>query len=125
MIGEGGDRRFHPWGGHQNRPFREWDYMIPYMVGQLASNSSYLTRGLVKYVHGRGYFRAVPSQNSDEFVTSPTSRIVERVCKGMGYVGPKFGTHVPDRGAVEYLNLLILERLSRKLDASCTLVMLC
>ena len=41
------------------------------------------------------------------------------------YVGPKFGTHVPDRGAVEYLNLLILERLSRKLDASCTLVKLC
>ena len=49
----------------------------------------------------------------------------ERECKGSGYVGPKFGTHVPDRGAVEYLNLLILERLSRKLDASCTLVMLC
>ena len=40
-------------------------------------------------------------------------------------VGPKFGTHVPDRGAGEYLNLLILERLSRKLDASCTLVKLC
>ena len=49
----------------------------------------------------------------------------ERECKGSGYVGPKFGTHVPDRGAVEYLNLLILVRLSRKLDASYTLVMLC
>ena len=32
---------------------------------------------------------------------------------------------MPDRGAVEYLNLLILERLSRKFDASCTLVKLC
>ena len=44
--------------------------MIPYMVGKLAPNSSHLTRGLVKYVPGRGYFRAVPSQNGDKFVTS-------------------------------------------------------
>ena len=49
----------------------------------------------------------------------------ERECKGSAYVGPKLGTHVPDRGAGEYLNLLILVRLSRKLDASCTLVKLC
>ena len=33
----------------------------------------------------------------------------ERECKGVGEVGPKFGTHVPDLGAREYLNLLILE----------------
>ena len=45
--------------------------MIPYMVGKLASNSSHLIRGLVKYVPGRRYFRAVPSQNGDEYVTSP------------------------------------------------------
>ena len=45
--------------------------MIPYMVGKLASNSLRLTRGLVKYVPGRGYFRAVSSQNRDKFVTSP------------------------------------------------------
>ena len=38
---------------------------------------------------------------------------------------PKFGTHVPHLGAGEYLNFLILERLLRKLDASCTLVKLC
>ena len=38
-----------------------------------------------------------------------------RECKGSGYVGPKFGTHVPARGAGKYLvHLLILERLSRK-----------
>ena len=35
--------------------------MIPYMVGKLAPNSSHLTRGLVKYVPGRGYFCAVSS----------------------------------------------------------------
>ena len=29
--------------------------MIPYMVGKLAPNSSHLTRGLVKYIPGRGY----------------------------------------------------------------------
>ena len=45
--------------------------MIPYMVGRLAPNSSHSTRGLVKYVSGRGYFRAVSSQNGDKIVTSP------------------------------------------------------
>ena len=45
--------------------------MIPYMVGKLAPNSSHLTRGLVKYVSGRGYFHAVPSQNGDKHVTPP------------------------------------------------------
>ena len=39
--------------------------MIPYMVGKLAPNSTHFTRGLVKYVPGRGYFRAVSSQNGD------------------------------------------------------------
>ena len=45
--------------------------MIPYMIGKLAPNSSHFTRGLVKYIPGRSYFRAVPSQNGDKFVTSP------------------------------------------------------
>ena len=54
--------------------------MIPYMVGKLAPNSSHLTRGLVKYFPGRGYFRAVSSQNGDKVVTSPPAPpIVERV----------------------------------------------
>ena len=53
--------------------------MIPYMVGKLAPNSTQLTRGLVKEVPGRGYFRAVPSQNGDKSVTSPPSPIVERL----------------------------------------------
>ena len=46
---------------------------IPYMVGKFAPNSWHLTRGLVKYVPTWGYFRAVPSQNEDKFVTSPPS----------------------------------------------------
>ena len=45
--------------------------MIPYMVGKLTPNLSHLTRGLVKYVPGRGYFRAVPFLNGDKYVTSP------------------------------------------------------
>ena len=44
---------------------------------QAAPNSSHLTRGLVKSVPGRGYFRAVPSQNGDKYVTSPPLAIVE------------------------------------------------
>ena len=70
-------RRFRPRGWHQNNP-RGQDYMIPYMVSKLAPNSTHFTRGLVKQVPGRGYFRAVPSQNGDKFVTSPPP-IVERL----------------------------------------------
>ena len=50
--------------------------MIPYMVSKLAPNSSYLIRGLVKYVPRKDYFRAVPSQNGDKYVTSPPPPIV-------------------------------------------------
>ena len=53
--------------------------MIPYILGKLAPNSSHLTRGLVKYVPGRGYFCAVFSQNGDNYVTSPPPSIVELV----------------------------------------------
>ena len=53
--------------------------MIPYMVGKHAPNSLHLTRGLVKSVPGRGYFRAVPSQNGDKYVTFPPPPIVELV----------------------------------------------
>ena len=54
-------------------------YMIPYMVGKLAPNLSHLTTGLVKYVPGRGYLRAVPSQNGEKYVKSPPPPIVELV----------------------------------------------
>ena len=41
------------------------------MVSKLAPNSTHLTSGLVKHIPGRGCFRAVPSQNGDQIVTSP------------------------------------------------------
>ena len=50
--------------------------MISYMVGKLAPNSTHSTRGLGKYVPGSGYFRAVPSQNGENIVTSPPTSIV-------------------------------------------------
>ena len=48
-----------------------------------------------------------------------------RECKGVGDVGPKFETNLGVRGAREYFILLVLDRLSRKLDASCTVVKNC
>ena len=53
--------------------------MIPYMVGKLVPNPTHHTRGLVKYVPGRDYFGSVPSQNGEQFVTSPPLSIVEWV----------------------------------------------
>ena len=56
--------------------------MIPYMVGKLAPSPTYSTRGSAKYVPGnKVYFRAVPSQNGDKFVTPPPPLIVERVSR--------------------------------------------
>ena len=49
------------------------------MVGKLALNLTQFTTGLVKYVPGRGFFRAVSFQNGDKFATSPTPPIVERL----------------------------------------------
>ena len=37
-------------------------------------------------------------------------------------VGPNFGTHMPDGDARGIFILLVLDQLSRKLDASCTTV---
>ena len=58
--------------------------MIPYMVGKLAPNSSHFTRGLVKSVPGRSYFRAVPFQNGEKIIISPPRLIVELVSQGVG-----------------------------------------
>ena len=55
--------------------------MIPYMVGKLAPNPSHLTRGLVKYVPRRGYYRDIPSHNGDKYVTSPPLPTVELVLR--------------------------------------------
>ena len=60
--------------------------MILYMVGKLAPNTTHPTRWMVKYVPGRGYFRAVPSQNGDKFVTSPTSpQSLNESCSAGGF----------------------------------------
>ena len=72
--------------------------MIPYMVGKLAPNSSHLTRGLVKSVSGRSYFRAVPPQNGDKHVTPPPPPpIVELVARSEA--GNKYLLVVVDRAS--------------------------
>ena len=48
-----------------------------------------------------------------------------RECRGVGDVGPKFGTHLRVRGARGNFILLVLNQLSRKLDASRTTVKIC
>ena len=48
-----------------------------------------------------------------------------RECKGVGDVGSKISTHVPDRDAQGSFILLILDQLLRKLDANCTIVKNC
>ena len=60
-----------------------------------------MTRGLVKYVPGKAYFRAVSSQNGDKIVTSPPPPppIVERVpCAGsnLGNAARHVGKHLAD-----------------------------
>ena len=52
--------------------------MIPCMVGKLAPNPIHFIGELVKYVLRRDYFRAVPSQNGDKFVTSPPPPLERR-----------------------------------------------
>ena len=64
-------------GGHQNSPYRGWDCTILYMLGKLAPNSTHFTRGLVEYAPGRGYFRAAPSQNGENFASSSPPPFVE------------------------------------------------
>ena len=61
--------------------------MILYRVGKLAPNPIHSTKGFDKYVPGRGYYRAVSSQNGDKFVTCPPppqslngSRVVFKFC---------------------------------------------
>ena len=59
----GGIRRFRPGEYQQNSPSRGQGYM----VGKLAPIRTPFTRGLVQYVLGRVYFRAIPSQKRGIF----------------------------------------------------------
>ena len=68
------------------------------MVGKLAPNSNHSTRGLVKYVPGRGYFCAVPSQNGAKNVTSPPPTIVERVLRAFGINADQWTIEAQDEG---------------------------
>ena len=70
-IGDGGDTTISSPGSSPKQPLPWIGLHDPYMVGRLAPNSSHLTRGLFKYVPGRGFFRFVSSQNGDKFVTPP------------------------------------------------------
>ena len=78
-IGGGGDTTIPPPGRSPKQSLPGIGLRHPHMVGKLAPNSTHFTRELVKYVPGRGFFRAVPSQNGEKFVTSPPPSIVERV----------------------------------------------
>ena len=62
-IGGGGDTTIPSPGRSPKQSLPEIDLRRPHMVGKLAPNSTHFTRGLVKYIPGRGSFRAVPSQN--------------------------------------------------------------
>ena len=70
-IGEGGDTTISSPGRSPKQPLPGMRLPDPLHGRQAAPNLSHLTRGLLKYVPGRGYFRAVPSQNGDKYVTSP------------------------------------------------------
>ena len=47
------------------------------------------------------------------------------LCTGMGDVGPKFDTYMPDQGTLEVSFCSFLDQLSRKLDGSRTTVKIC
>ena len=81
--------------------------MLPYIVGKFAPNSSHLTRGLVKYVPGKGFFRAVSSQNGDKYVTCPPPPppIVELVFVVVG------ADRINERGSV-VVGILVKSRYS-------------
>ena len=79
--------------------------MIPYMVGKLVPNPTHHTRGLVKYVPGRGYFGAVPSPSGDKFVTSRPPSTAERVASSQargGLIKGPFGAFSAFKAATDF-----------------------
>ena len=76
--------------------------MTPYMVGKLVPNPTHYTRELVKYVPGRVYFGAVPSQNGDKFVISPPPSIVVRLAKPGQFLTKTFAAHTRE---IDYIQM--------------------
>ena len=72
--------RLCPLGCDQNSPIQERDYRTPNMVGKLAPNSIHFTRRLVKYVPGRGLFRAIPSQKRGQICEIPHQSLNDSFC---------------------------------------------
>ena len=73
-IGEGGDTTTSCHGRSPKQPFPGIGLHDPLHGRQACPEFiAFDQRVLVKYVHGRGYFRAVPSQNGDKCFTSPPS----------------------------------------------------
>ena len=53
------------------------------------------------------------------------SLVLAALCTGVGDVGPKFDTYMPDPGALKVSLCSSLDQLSRKLDGSRTTVKIC
>ena len=77
--GEGGDTTIPSPGRSPKQPLPGIGLHDPLHGRQACPESNSFTRGLVKYVPGRGYFRAFPSHNRDKFVISPLPPIFERL----------------------------------------------
>ena len=70
-IGEGGDTTISSPERSPKQPLPGMRLHDPLHGRQACPEFIASDQELVKYVSGRGYFRAVPSQNGDKYVTSP------------------------------------------------------
>ena len=90
--------------------------MLSYMVGKLAPNPTHFTRGLDPYVPGRGYFRAVPSQNGDKFVTSPPPQLLNgsfsENAEVKESVRDEKGSSTPEKWSISYSSNIQPRRVS-------------
>ena len=71
MIGEGGDSTISSLRRSPKQPLPGMRLHDPLHGRQACPKFIAFDQGLVKYVPDRGYFRDVPSQNGDKYVTSP------------------------------------------------------
>ena len=78
-IGEGEDTTILSPGRSPIQPLPRIGLHDPLHGRQACLESNLFHQGVVKYVPGRDYFRAVSSQDGEKFVISPPPSIVERV----------------------------------------------